>query len=195
MEFCLKVKHNGLSGGVTLLRQRSNIAHPICPGPADSRMSRQTIKTPCIGLCSTVYGDLVCRGCKRFDHEIVNWNLYDEQEKRAVWRRLELLLAQVMTAKLEVFDACRLREQLDQRKIRYVPEQSEYCWAYQLIARGARLIQQLDAYGMSLLPEFRDWSLPQLRDAIDREFFLLSEAHYERYIAPRFLLEGLDTRV
>ena len=100
-----------------------------------------------------------------------------------------------MTAKLQVFDALRLREQLEQRNIRYLPEQSAYCWAYQLIARGARLINQLDAYGMSLLPEFRGWSLPQLRDAIDREFFLLSEAHYERYIAPRFLLEGMHTRV
>ncbi|HYQ49360.1 MAG TPA: DUF1289 domain-containing protein, partial [Pseudomonas sp.] len=43
------------------------------------------------------------------------------------------------------------------------------------------------AYGMALMPEFRDWDLPQLRDAIDREFFLLSEAHYQRYIAPAFL--------
>ncbi len=43
---------------------------------------------------------------------------------------------------------------------------------------------------MVLLPEFRDRPLPELRDAIDREFFLLSEAHYERYIAPRFLVEG-----
>jgi hypothetical protein len=41
-----------------------------------------------------------------------------------------------------------------------------------------------------LLPEFRGWPLPRLRDAIDREFFLLSEAHYERYMAPRFLAEG-----
>lgn len=75
-------------------------------------MSSQRIKTPCVGLCSTVYGDLVCRGCKRFHHEVVNWNLYDAEEKRAVWSRLEQLLAQVMAVKLEVFDAARLRLQL-----------------------------------------------------------------------------------
>ncbi len=150
-------------------------------------MSNQRIKTPCVGLCSTVYGDLVCRGCKRFHHEVVNWNGYDEEVKRSVWYRLEVLLAQVMAAKLEVFDARLLRQQLESRQIRFVPEQSPYCWAYQLIARGARLIQQLDAYGVALLPEFREWTLPELRDAIDREFFLLSEAHYQRYIAPRFL--------
>ncbi len=158
-------------------------------------MSNQRIKTPCVGLCSTVYGDLVCRGCKRFHHEVTHWNAYGEEEKRAVWLRLEQLLVQVMTAKLEVFDSARLRQQLQQRQIRFVPQQSPYCWAYQLIARGARVISQLEAYGVVLLPEFRDWELPALRDAIDREFFLLSEAHYERYIAPRFLLEGMPQRV
>ena len=154
-------------------------------------MSSQRIKTPCVGLCSTVYGDLVCRGCKRFHHEVVNWNLYGDEQKHAVWRRLEILLVQVMAAKLEVYEPVRLRQQLEQRSIRFAPEQSPYCWAYQLIARGARLINQLDAYGMVLLPEFRNWTLPALRDAIDREFFLLSEAHYQRYIAPSFLRDGL----
>ncbi|SDI77502.1 DUF1289 domain-containing protein [Pseudomonas abietaniphila] len=154
-------------------------------------MSNHVIKTPCVGLCSTVYGDLVCRGCKRFHHEVIHWNGYNEDEKRAVWLRLEQLLVQVMAAKVEVFDAGKLRQQLELRKIRFVPQQSEYCWAYQLIARGARVINQLEAYGMVLLPEFRDWPLPDLRDAIDREFFLLSEAHYERYIAPGFLKDAI----
>ncbi|WP_017939202.1 DUF1289 domain-containing protein [Zestomonas thermotolerans] len=158
-------------------------------------MSVTRIKTPCVGLCSTVYGDLVCRGCKRFHHEVVNWNLYREEEKRAVWQRLEYLLIQVVQDKLDVFDAGRLRGKLELHGIRFVPEQSPYCWAYQLIARGARQITQLEAYGVALLPEFRRCSLVELRDAIDREFFLLSEAHYERYIAPKFLREGVDSRV
>ena len=153
-------------------------------------MPDHIIKTPCVGLCSAVYGDLVCRGCKRFHHEVIHWNGYNEDEKRAVWLRLEQLLVQVMTAKLEIFDADKLQLQLVQRKIRFVPHQSEYCWAYQLIARGARVISQVEAYGFVLLPEFRNWSLPELRDAIDREFFLLSEAHYQRYIAPGFLKDA-----
>jgi len=158
-------------------------------------MSHQRISTPCIGLCSTVYGDLVCRGCKRFHHEVVNWNRYSDEERRAVWLRLEALLVQVVQAKLEVFDAQRLRRQLEQRQIRFVAEQSVYCWAYQLIVRGARAINQLEAYGVVLQPEFRGWALPDLRDAIDREFFLLSQAHYDRYIVPRFLRDGLEVRV
>ncbi|MCL7462670.1 DUF1289 domain-containing protein [Pseudomonas sp. NW5] len=146
-------------------------------------MSTQLIKTPCVGLCSTVYGDLVCRGCKRFMHEVVDWNLYDEERKGAVWRRLELLLVQVVSAKLEVVDAALLRQQLQQRQIRFVEGQSPYCWAYQLIARGARHIRRIEAYGIVLLPEFRSSGLPELRDAIDREYFLLSEAQYQRQLA------------
>ena len=122
-------------------------------------MSNQRIKTPCVGLCSTVFGDQVCRGCKRFHHEIVNWNLYSEEEKRAVWRRLEILLVQVMASKLEVFDAAVLRRQLERHQVRFVPDQSPYCWAYQLIARGSRVISRIDAYGIALMPEFRDWAL------------------------------------
>ncbi|GGK05926.1 DUF1289 domain-containing protein [Pseudomonas matsuisoli] len=158
-------------------------------------MPDQRIKTPCVGLCSTVFGDQVCRGCKRFHHEIVNWNLYSDDEKRAVWERLEVLLVQVMEGKISVFDPALLQQQLEQRKIRFNTAQSTYCWAYQLIAKGARVINQLEAYGLALMPEFRDWPLPDIRDAIDREFFILSEAHYERYIAPRFLREGMEIRV
>src|SRR5690606_2207512 len=80
-------------------------------------MPHQRIKTPCVGLCSTVYGDQVCRGCKRFHHEVVNWNAYSDDEKRAVWRRLEVLLVQVMQGKVEVFDAGRLRAQLEQHQV------------------------------------------------------------------------------
>lgn len=169
--------------------------HALLSGVSIQSMPNQRIKTPCIGLCSTVFGDTVCRGCKRFHHEVINWNGYSDEEKQSVWTRLEMLLVQVMAAKLEVFDEALLLKQLQQRQIRFLPQQSPYCWAYQLLARGARVITQLEAYGIVLLPEFRDWELPDLRDAIDREFFLLSEAHFERYIAPRFLKEGMELRV
>ena len=47
--------------------------------------------SPCIGVCSTTYGDLVCRGCNRFAHEVVQWNAYDDTQRGEVWRRLDEL--------------------------------------------------------------------------------------------------------
>ena len=48
------------------------------------------IKTPCIGICSTVFGDEVCRGCKRFQHEVITWNAYSDHEKEQVWKRFRI---------------------------------------------------------------------------------------------------------
>jgi len=39
-------------------------------------------KTPCVGLCSTVFGDTVCRGCMRFVHEVIDWNKYNPEQNK-----------------------------------------------------------------------------------------------------------------
>lgn len=148
------------------------------------------LPTPCIGRCSTVFGDLVCRGCKRFLHEIIDWNGYDEALKARVWQRLERLLVQVLEEKLVILDRQALRHQLELRQIRFLPELSPYCWAYQLLASGARHIRRLEAYGLALQPAFVGWALPELRDRIDQEFFALSEACYQQEASSR--LEGLS---
>ncbi len=49
--------------------------------------------SPCIGVCSTTYGDLVCRGCYRFAHEVAQWNGYERAQQAAVLERLAGLRA------------------------------------------------------------------------------------------------------
>lgn len=143
-------------------------------------MPDSRLPTPCVGRCSTVYGDSVCRGCKRFVHEIIDWNRYDEAQKARVWRRLEGLIIEVMEDKLRIVDSQVLRHQLEQRGIRFLPHLSPYCWAYQLLAYGARHIRRLDAYGLALHPAYTDWALTMLRDLIDTELFDRSEACRQR---------------
>ncbi|MBB3104512.1 DUF1289 domain-containing protein [Azomonas macrocytogenes] len=150
-------------------------------------MLHRSIKTPCNGLCSTVYGDLVCRGCKRFHYEIISWNHYSEKEKQAIWSRLEDLLVQVIASKLEVYDESRLRWQLELQSIRYPADLSAYCWAYQLLVKGSHSTQQLTACGIALLPEFQGLPLSALCNVVDRELLFLSYAYYKRYITPDFL--------
>jgi len=62
------------------------------------------VKTPCVGICSTVFGDQVCRGCKRFDHEVIEWNGYSDIEKETVWNRLEALKVLIMKSKITIKD-------------------------------------------------------------------------------------------
>lgn len=142
------------------------------------------VRTPCIGVCSTGIGDSVCRGCKRFAHEIISWNGYSNDQRLSISLRLDALLSQVVQAKIEVVDVQRLRLHMEHQQIRFNPDSSPYCWVFDLLKAGASQIQDVAIYGLALQPGWRDVSMAELKGAIDRDFFTLSCAHYERYIAP-----------
>jgi predicted Fe-S protein YdhL (DUF1289 family) len=44
--------------------------------------------SPCIGVCSTLF-DEICKGCGRTADEVANWVFLSDEEKRAVWTRIE----------------------------------------------------------------------------------------------------------
>lgn len=140
------------------------------------------IPTPCIGVCSTGVGDIVCRGCKRYAHEVIHWNSYSDEQKRAIDTRLELLLAQVVGAKLVVFDANLLAAQLQAQQLRYSKHKDPLVWVFELLRAGASQIADTRSFGFELAPGYRHMTLLALREQIDREFYLLSEAHYQRYV-------------
>ncbi len=140
------------------------------------------VPTPCVGVCSTGIGDAVCRGCKRYAHEVIDWNGYSEEQKRAIEARLDKLLAQIVTAKVALFDPLRLQQMLQAQQIRYRHHRSAPCWVFDLLRAGASQISDTRDYGFALLPGYVHLSLIELREQIDREFFVLSEAHYQRYI-------------
>src|SRR5690606_22745804 len=91
------------------------------------------IKTPCIGVCSTGIGDSVCRGCKRFAHEVIGWNAYSQVERDAIMQRIETLLSQVVQNHIRVVDAAKLQEQLEQQRVRVYPGLNIHCQAFEAI--------------------------------------------------------------
>lgn len=141
------------------------------------------VLTPCIGVCSTALGDEVCRGCKRYAHEVIDWNGYTEAQKRAIDRRLDDFLVQVVSNKLQVVDPALLEWQLQVQQVRYQPHKHPATWAFRLLKAGAAQIREPERFGLRIDAQFRDVPLPELRDMIDEEFYILSEAHYERYFA------------
>lgn len=145
------------------------------------------VKTPCIGVCSTGIGDSVCRGCKRFAHEVIHWNSYTQTEKRIIDQRLERFLVQIVESKLRVVNPQRLQLFLDQQRVPYPSYKSPYIWAYELLRVGASQLGDLSQYGIEIDAQYRTTDLRELRLDIDSEFYILSEAHYQRY----FQLEPL----
>jgi uncharacterized protein len=141
------------------------------------------VKTPCIGVCSTGIGDTVCRGCKRFSHEVIDWNSYTQEQKRIIDTRLAGFLSQCVSNKLRVIDKSLLQWQLEVQNIRHVAHHDEYCWLFSLLKAGAGQIDNTRDYGFTVDRLYRELPLAELARQIDDEYLILSQAHYDRYIA------------
>ncbi len=146
-----------------------------------SSSSSSTVATPCVGVCSTVYGDAVCRGCKRFAFEVIRWNTYADPEKAAVVARLDSLLERILGARIEVIDEALLDAELRRRAVRFSPGRPVLHRAGELLRVRADAIQDPADCGLRILSPWDRLPLPRLRDAIEEELLALSEAHLQRF--------------
>lgn len=96
-------------------------------------------KAPCIGVCSTTYGDSVCRGCRRYSFEIIHWNQFTLLEKKMIWIRLEQSRVTLLRNVFIIIDQQRLDAALAEYKIPRIPGRSPYWAIYELIKKLATL--------------------------------------------------------
>ena len=141
-------------------------------------MSKPLRSTPCVGICSTTYGDLVCRGCNRFSHEIVSWNVYSDEQRSRVWQRLLSLRDAATALFVAVDDVNRMRAAGLAARVPRVSDMSPLTLCYELLRRKARDLERLSDIGARALRA--GCAEPAaVRDAIDVEFRIRSVAHYE----------------
>ena len=67
-------------------------------------MHKNRSTTPCLGICTTTFGDQVCKGCKRFSHEIVGWTRFSMEERAFVNDRLEKFKLMVLKNRFRIDD-------------------------------------------------------------------------------------------
>ena len=146
-------------------------------------MSRST--TPCLGICSTTYGDSVCKGCKRFVHEVIDWNKFNSNEKELVNTRLEEFKIIVLKNRKEnkkyiimASDQDLLAAKLKENAIRFNNALDPLTWIFDLLRASGTQELDLDQFGIKTLVSE---ALPTIREQINKEFLELSEAHYDRY--------------
>ncbi len=143
----------------------------------------KSVKTPCVGVCSTGISDQVCRGCKRFVHEVVNWNAYNNEQKFLISQRLEDFLVQVVSNKLCIIDERQLLLAVKHQQIHFKEDQNPFCWVFDLLKAGASQITDLSVYGLAYQPVWEGVPLTTIRQEIDQDFYVLSCAHYDRYFS------------
>ena len=132
-------------------------------------------RTPCVGICSTTYGDLVCRGCKRFAHEIVQWNGYDAAQQTQIWQRLNTLRDEVVAQHLHVEDREVFAAYAAQAQLTHLSMAEQ---VYELMRHLVVKSEPLGVAGLAALSGQED-ALTALQ-AVDGEIYARSLAHYER---------------
>ncbi|MAA92597.1 MAG: hypothetical protein CMQ57_03625 [Gammaproteobacteria bacterium] len=143
-------------------------------------------RTPCIGVCSTTYGDDICRGCRRFRHEITSWIEYTDSEKSIINRRLEKFKIIVLEEKFTVINPDAFKEALLQAKIRFNQDLQPICWIFDLFRSLNAENLNLEDFSLKVKKDFISTPVPQLKEDVNKEFYELSLAHYQRYIKPSF---------
>lgn len=153
--------------------------HPQRSLPITQPMPAQNIRTPCIGICSTTYGGDVCRGCKRFAHEIIDWNSYSEAQKQLVWDRLTRLTIEVTTPYLLIFDADLMLQTLRSLGVRCHEDQAPAFGALALLRALGR--QKIDAsrFGITIMPPWAQTAPADLYREISELLYSRAEAWYD----------------
>ena len=136
-------------------------------------------RTPCVGICSTTYGDEVCRGCKRFSFEVINWNGFTPEERESVWKRLEKLKTQIMSSRLQILEPELLDNKIRYYQLKIKDDLYVLSKAFELIKQVSESFKDLEEFGIKILNKKQ--SLIELKEEIEDELYILSKAHYEKY--------------
>lgn len=139
------------------------------------------MKTPCVGICSTGIGDSVCRGCKRFAHEVIDWNTYTDAERELVINRLDEFLQQIVGNMIEIVDEDLLLQQIQFQQIKVDSQLSSSRWVYELLRSGASQIDCTENFGFRLKPNWQRFDLDDIKSFLEQDFYRLATAHHERY--------------
>lgn len=142
-------------------------------------MPSAKVPTPCTGICSTTFGDTVCRGCRRYLHEVIDWNRYSDEQKRLVWHRLDALPAQVLPNYFSIEDPALLARLLSGYGIPHRPESGQWVQLFALLKSTARHAGDLRTFGVVRLDQ-RPVSLASLRDEINDVLHALAQACYDK---------------
>ena len=144
-------------------------------------MRKNRSSTPCIGICSTTFGDDVCKGCKRFSHEITNWGKFSTDERAVVNSRLEQFKTTILEEKFTISDSELFESKMNEFSISFNSSLEPITWIFDLLRASSNKDLNVNDFGVEILPAFSDLSLIELRDLINQEMLQLSEAHYYKF--------------
>ena len=142
------------------------------------KLQKKRSSTPCLGICSTTFGDEVCKGCKRFAHEIVSWTKYSSEEREIINLRLEKFKIKILKRRFKIIDKELFASKLDEKAINFNHSLDPLTWIFDLFRAAGSQKLNLKDFGIQNLINYNPKTI---KDEINNELRDLSEAHHQRY--------------
>ena len=118
------------------------------------KLQKKRSSTPCLGICTTTFGDEVCKGCKRFAHEIISWPKYSENEREIINGRLEQFKIKILQNRFKIFDSELLASKLEEKAINFNHSLEPLTWIFDLFRAAGSQEFELKNYGIQSLISF-----------------------------------------
>ena len=125
----------------------------------------------------------MCRGCKRFAHEVVGWNGFEDSQRALVWQRLGQLLRESVAACIAIDDEARLGAAAASCNLTASADAAIELVAFDVLRQHLARNEDPLIAEFGLAPVGATTAACRAAEAtqrIDREFHQRSLAHYER---------------
>ena len=120
----------------------------------------------------------MCRGCRRFAHEIVEWNGYTEGQKASILERLKQIKSSVLSQHLVVSNEIKFEKFCKALGFELIDINDQiYAVLSYLITKS----ESLDSAGLQVIREGDESSgVAELMRFLESEMYLRAQAQYER---------------
>lgn len=135
-------------------------------------------ESPCIGFCSTVYGDDVCRGCNRYFEEVIHWDRLSSEDKDKAIERIHAVLRQAVSEYVTVVNQDLLNAQLTKHQVPLPEIDSPEARAWALLHVGSTMIINLNAYGLEATEQVKNKNALEIKTDVIRRKVELTQAIY-----------------
>ena len=100
-----------------------------------------------------MYGDNVCRGCKRFHFEVSLWIRYSEEERTVIIERIDAQLVDTYHQFFHIEDSAILKNECRKLGLEIDHNRVEASWLYVLLRASSSRIRSPQKYGFSLIQQ------------------------------------------
>lgn len=129
--------------------------------------SADLIASPCVGFCSTTYGDDYCKGCYRHFQEVIHWESLASEKKRSFYQKIAPIVENILGKSIEIVDQELFEQACSYYRV-IVPEKiSVHYKIYQLLQKS---IKRRGDQSLGLKNN-TDLSWPELYRFLDKKIY------------------------